>query len=503
MSDEPVVVVGSGPCGAIAAAQLVSRGLDVVMLDAGLRAPSGLLVRAAGNTVVRRMGWSEYSTDRHDRSSQPHVDWVSSLSLGGLSNYWTGAVPRFAPKDFTDGARLDERFRWPITYDDLVPYYELAEGHLTVTAGEPILGVPSNVKRFNCRLSADWGEIIRSAARRGDGIGAVPLAKGKPWMVVRRGTEFDSYHCILMPMRRVPRFRLVRGAHVVRLNWSSVTGRVDSLDYVDRQSKRLERLAARAVVVAAGAIDSTALLLRSTSEDFPTGLGNTEGLVGRYLHDHPRDWWPATPHRRLGALAHPVYIARVAHADAEPLLATSLTLGLAARRDRLRTYARLPAPQFGVQVFGTMVPKPEVGVALGGAADANPLAHRPVISLRYDPRARQNLESARERLQDIFAGAGISLTLTGPFFEPRPGSSVHYGGTVRMHGDRTFGVLDAWNRIYDVPNVAVCDSSCFTTGPEKNPTLTAMAIAARAADRLADDLDGGRSRAVRIDRDVV
>ena len=60
-----------------------------------------------------------------------------------------------------------------------------------------------------------------------------------------------------------------------------------------------------------------------------------------------------------------------------------------------------------------------------------------------------------------------------------------------MHADRAFGVFDAWNRVHDVPNLVVGDSSCFTTGPEKNPTLTAMALASRAADRLADDLAAG------------
>jgi choline dehydrogenase-like flavoprotein len=484
VSEEPLVVVGSGPCGAIAAAQLVARGLDVVMLDAGLRAPRGVLVRAAGNTVVRRMGWTEYSTDRHDPSSHPHVDWVSSLSHGGLSNYWTGAVPRFAPDDFTDGARLDERYRWPITYDDLVPFYELAERYLVVTAGDPIAGVPSNVKRFHYRLPADWQAIIDVAQRHGHGAGALPLAKGQPWMAVRRGTEFDSYHCIVAPLRQSSRFRFVSGAHVTRLSWSGAAGRVDAVEYVDRESRRVERVPTTAVVVTAGAIDSTALLLRSTSADFPTGLGNTEGLVGRYLHDHPREWWTASPGRRLPALAHPVYVARVPHDDANPLMATSLTLGLAAKAERLKTYVRMSTSQFGVQVFGTMVPAPDVGVALGGDRGADLLCP-PMISLRYDNDAVANLVAARQRLHEIFAEAGLRLTVPGPLHDGRPGSSVHFGGTVRMHDDREFGVLDRWNTIYDVPNVVVCDSSCFPTGPEKNPTLTAMAIAARAADRLA------------------
>jgi len=72
-----------------------------------------------------------------------------------------------------------------------------------------------------------------------------------------------------------------------------------------------------------------------------------------------------------------------------------------------------------------------------------------------------------------------------------PGGAVHYGGTARMHRSRQHGVLDEWNRPFDVPNLIVTDASCFTTNTEKNPTLTAMALSARAACRLADDLRTG------------
>ena len=170
MPDPDVVVVGSGPTGAMAAATLVERGADV--LDAGRRSPRAgwAVVRAAGNTVFRRMGWADYSTDRLDPASGPGVDWYSSLSLGGLSNYWTAAVPRFAPDDFVEGARLDERYRWPVTYEDLEPYYVAAEQRLGVTAGGPILRLPSNERRYEYRLPKDWQEIadasdVRATAR--------------------------------------------------------------------------------------------------------------------------------------------------------------------------------------------------------------------------------------------------------------------------------------------------------------------------------------------------
>ena len=71
-----------------------------------------------------------------------------------------------------------------------------------------------------------------------------------------------------------------------------------------------------------------------------------------------------------------------------------------------------------------------------------------------------------------------------------PGTSVHYGGTLRMHGEHEHGVVDRWNRVYDAPNVIIADASVFPTGPEKNPTLTAMALSMRAAENLANELIG-------------
>src|SRR5262249_30596128 len=112
---EPVVVIGSGPCGSIAAARLIERGAEVTLLDAGLEAPRGALVRAAGTRRLRRRDERALESNRHDDDATDHIDWISSRSLGGLSNYWTAAVPRFAPEDFTEGARLDERYRWPVT----------------------------------------------------------------------------------------------------------------------------------------------------------------------------------------------------------------------------------------------------------------------------------------------------------------------------------------------------------------------------------------------------
>ena len=449
------------------------------MLDAGLRAPSGVVVRAAGNTLYRRMGWKYYSTDRLGPGTPPDVDWVSSLSLGGLSNFWTAAVPRFAPEDFTEGGRLDERYVWPIAYEELVPFYELAEGMLQVTAGER--DTRRAVQRANVRVPAA-GRLARSRRarhRRG------PRRRGPS---DGQGTSVDdrvAWHRVQqLPLRRaaaavvtpIPS-RVGRPGHTDS-KCSGAAGHADGVEYVDRRSGTSESVRGRAVVIAAGAIDSTTIVLRSTSPDFPHGIGNSAGLVGRYLHDHPREWWQATSERPLRALAHPVYAARTPHGTGDPLLATSLTLGLSAKIGAASHVLRWP----DVHVRGA-------GVRHHGADPGPSASHsihrRTTIRGHAGPRSRCATTSGRSTTWSRHA-TGFAICSRPPAFRStcpgrstssRPGSSIHFGGTLRMHADPAFGVVDAWNRMHDVPNVVVCDSSCFTTGPEKNPTLTAMAIA--------------------------
>jgi choline dehydrogenase-like flavoprotein len=301
-------------------------------------------------------------------------------------------------------------------------------------------------------------------------------------MVAARGNEFTSYHCIVRPLLRDPLFRLEADAHVVRLRHSPSRRAVDAAVVAGPDGTREVR--GRAFVLAAGALDTTEILFRSTSDDFPTGLGNASGLLGRYLHDHPRVWWPARLSRPMRALSHPLYLSRGPFGGASPLMANGMTIGLASPRDRVRALLGRRCDRVGVQVFGTMVPSPDSSVSLRGSPPDTDRSSHLAIDLVFDDAARRNLDAAGDRFADVLADAGLPVEV-GPSHELHPGQSVHLGGTVRMHRDPAHGVLDEWNRMHDVANVVVCDSSCFTTGPEKNPTLTAMAIAARAARHLA------------------
>ena len=112
------------------------------------------------------------------------------------------------------------------------------------------------------------------------------------------------------------------------------------------------------------------------------------------------------------------------------------------------------------------------------------------INIRRPPESDRLLERTRDEVLDILTRAKAGPKVTVWKIE-EPGNSIHFGGTCRMHASPRYGMLNGWSRLHAVPNVMVADSAAFTTGPEKNPVLTAMTLSARGADRLARDLRAG------------
>jgi choline dehydrogenase-like flavoprotein len=267
---------------------------------------------------------------------------------------------------------------------------------------------------------------------------------------------------------------------------------VAAVIYYDRIAHSERRLPCAAVVVAAGPLSSAKLLFDSACPDFPEGLGNTEGILGRYLHDHPLDMCIIGLEKMLPRLGHPAYLTRAPYNESPPLLAASCTIGARmSTSDRILGLLPTPTKTFGVVIFGTMIPteqnfmrphpeqKDEFGLPLLD------------LHIGYDEETRRPTVSARERLLAILESAGYRGSIRWSLPQLTPGSSVHYGGTVRMHSSPEYGMLDGWNRLRSVDNVVVADASCFTTGVEKNPVLTSMALALRAGRRLAGDLKRG------------
>ncbi len=492
-ADDRVVVIGSGPPGAAAALFLARAGLQVLLLEAGLETGArGLTVRVQGLTVAKRKGTLR-QREGVRRTGDPNAQLFEELAPGGLSNHWSCAVPRFSTEDFDDAARAGEAHVWPVTYADLAHWYDQVEPLLHVAGPrESTRQLPAPQARHWRTLAEDWAPLAELARSRGRSLVPMPYAYGADTTFTRSGTPFNSFVRLIEPELRQGRIDVRFGARVARLEWSPSKRRVDAVTYRDHSSGAEGRVPCRAVVVAGGALNTPQVLLQSKSADFPDGLGNTHGVLGRYLHDHPLGKVVIDVARPMSI--HPAaYLTRLDLSRSKVPLYAAACMQWCSASDLAKSVLKRHPKRLrtiGFSVFGTMAATRDNYVALDETHRGPDGAPGLELNIRHPAEALPPLEEARDELLSLLGSAGFDPQMRVWKVEDA-GNSNHYGGSCRMHASPEFGMVNAFSRLHAVPNVAVTDSSVFTTTPEKNPVLTSMALAARAANRLAEDLKSG------------
>jgi len=489
---ERVVVIGTGPAAAASAVVLSEAGQEPLLLEAGSgNARLGLTARVRGLTFAKLRPTLGRRTDLTMRGD-PRAELFEALAPGGLSNHWACAVPRFSPDDFEDAARAGVEYTWPLGYADLTPWYDRVEPLLHIAgSASDVPRLPAGRFRDRWSLGPEWEAVAREVSASGRDLVAMPYAYGAETIVTRAATAFNAYTRLIQPISQQGRLSVRFDTRVERLEWSNTERRVVAVLGRDARTGAQLRIPCRGVVLAAGAVNSAQILLESTSAEFPDGLGNRHGVLGRYLHDHPLAKIVVDLGRRV-SLAPASYVTRQSLERSDPLYAAACMQWNAASHMARTVLAGHPGQtrRLGYSVFGTMIPTREDCIAIDRRAPA--AARSPLLfSLRYPERAVRELERAKDELLASLERVGWAPRLR-VFHVEVPGNSVHYGGTCRMHESPRFGVVDAFSRVHGVGNVVVADSAVFTTGPEKNPVLTAMALAARASDRLDHDLRTNR-----------
>jgi choline dehydrogenase-like flavoprotein len=516
------IVVGSGATGGCAAKELTQRGLRVALLEAGPAVSfSETVVDHAmrGSSTVSAAGDGPDAgpaADRQEIQARCYVygaatahlfvddldnpythpedkpfEWIRGRVVGGRLHTWGRMCLRMSDLELKAAGRDGIGVDWPISYADLAPYYDRVEAYMRVCGtpeGLPQLPdgpfaeaphVSAGERAFKAAVERDWSSRRVTGAR-------IALAPADAML----STAGKTGRLTLLPDSVVAEVLL--GAN----------GRARGVRFVERASGAERELAGRLVVLCASTIESTRILLNSASADHPQGLGNSSGLLGHNLMDHTygvgiegvamqRVHGPG--HSTLYGCAIPSF-RNVTESDVDFARGYGVEMQVhtpvAGLVGRLRAARRELPGQFWMSCFGEVLPRHENRVTLDPArkdAWGVPVAH---IECEYGENEARMAADQVERLLEMAAAAGFTVEKTNAELAP-PGLSIHEMGTARMGSDPASSVLDPFARSWEVENLYVTDGSCFVSGGYQNPTLTMMAITARACDHAVERLRTG------------
>jgi len=547
-TDFDAIVVGSGMTGGWAAKELTELGLRTLVLEAGRpitpeqdyveHKPSwempfrGLGDRRA--TASRQpiqshsVSFDELSqvfwTDDVDNPYSTPADrpfyWFRARQVGGKSIIWGRQVYRWSDLDFEANLRDGIAVDWPIRYKDIGPWYDHVERFIGVSGQkEGLAQLPDGEflppMALNCaeqhvrqRMQERFGRdrvltIGRVANLTAAHNGRAPCHYCGP---CHRGcitrSYFSSINATLPAARATGRLTLRPFSIVKRLVYHSKQNRVTGVRIIDAQTKQERDYTARVVFLCASALESARILLNS-------GLANSSGQVGRNIMDHIKwggasgqfDGW--TDRRVIGERPNGTYVARFRNVSSRhPDFIRGY--GFQGGADRSGWEAALHAPGIGRAFkarlsqlgpwtmsfagFGEMLPREQNRATLHPTlvdAWGIPSLH---IDCRWSDNElaiHRDMSVAAAELLEATGATHIEPSTSGP---STPGGTNHEMGTARMGRDPKTSVLNGWNQTWDVPNLFVTDGAAMTSSGCQNPSLTYMALTARACHYAVDQL---------------
>jgi choline dehydrogenase-like flavoprotein len=537
-----VCVVGAGPAGALVTHRLANRGFDVVVLEAGPRFDfedrKERMERAIRPGHDPNSVW-EMGGPRDEYSSAGErfypLNRARVKGVGGTTLHWQGMVMRFHESDFE---------AWPIDYAELRPYYADAERALGVAGADDNPYAPPREKPFPMPAfepSHSDSVFAEACERLGVTMHSVPNARNsdsydgrsscvgygtcKP--VCPSGAKYSADHHV--EKAEAEGARVIDRVPVQRLEHDDSGERVTAAVYAtpDGETHRQE---AGEFVLAAGGVEIPRLLLLSESDEYPDGLANSSGAVGRYFMDHLFAGMGGTIDRETRQ-NHVGFITSECHQFYDdPTQSTEGTAGGIPEWSSGETTGgdgenREPTPdaikleflnyagpspveralsgdQFGDDLLGTLREGYGNSIAMGGLVGQRPrrenrvtLDHSttddrgnpvPEIHWRMDAQTEASLRRANEIQRAVMDELGVDVSWTvGP---ENTGPAFHHMGTTRMGTDSDESVVDPQMRSHDLDNLSVASSSVFVTSGAMNPTLTIAALALKAADHVDERL---------------
>ena len=560
-----VCVIGSGAGGGMAAMVLTQAGANVVMLEAGPMWDSTTdsfmfawpynTPRRGAATPERQFGEFDgalggWTIDGEPYTSAPGntFDWFRSRMLGGRTNHWGRISLRFGPHDFQrktlDGLGDD----WPISYDDLKPYYDKIDRFIGIF-GAP-LGMPNEPDGiFLPPPKPRCYELLIKQASERLNIPCVPsrlsiLTKplnnrpachycGQCGRGCATHSNFSSPSVLIPPALKTGRLKILTGAMAREVTIDDA-GLANGVTYIDKQTARDNHVRARIVVIAGGACESARLLLNSKSSKFPKGLANSSGAVGKYLMDstgtsvsgfipklmdstpHNEDgvggmhlytpWWldnskldfPRGYHIELGGGR------RMPNAGFGSGIHNFTSVDVAGRphafggygKELKNDYRRLYGATVNFAGRGEMIPNADSYCEI----DPTVVDKWGIPVLRFHYKWSDYELNQVKHMQETFRA--IIQEMGGTSTSPMPSKDEGYGiaaggriihevGVTRMGKDPSTSVLNKNCQAHDVKNVFVADGGPLPSQADKNCTWTILALSMRTAEFIADARKAG------------
>lgn len=510
-------VIGLGAAGCWAVKTLTENGLRVVALDAGrLLSPKDLPRDVTSTSHLRKIlfgsKWVQSrSMSFHPRLRHLYVDdksnpystrggddflWIRGRQVGGRLHTWARMALRLSEADFARRDAEGTGPSWPISYEDLAPYYDRVETFHGLRGAREGLAVLPDGKVSEC------GELTEAAA----------LFKHKieqRWprrRVIVPRTLRDGIAPIPAPLQcalATKRLEMITDAPASRILLNDGGDRAVGVEYVDAQERKLSTVSADLVVLCASSIESVRILLHSRMTHRGRGIGNDYDQVGRHVLDHNLVVAAGSTgdnYRRFVSELEPRPVRPLDLGSALDFYIPDFSATLEGRSFTrgFGIQGRITPPHWSMAAFGEMLAHPDNRVTLSNRKDAFgiPAAN---ISLQRRRNDLDMIEAQREQIRTLADAADLRIemplprllrTLLWKAVGPKVGvmhlgMAIHETGGARMGCDPRTSVANSRNQVWGVPNLLVTDGSCFPSSGCQNPTLTIMALTARACELAA------------------
>jgi choline dehydrogenase-like flavoprotein len=543
------IVIGSGMSGGWAAKEFTEKGLKTLVLERGKEVthvkdyPTTNMfpwefdhkgeiphdIQKENPVVSRCYAFKEDSSHFFVKDTEhPYVqdkpfDWIRGYQTGGKSLLWARQVQRWSDLDFEGPARDGFAVDWPIRYSDIAPWYSHVEKFVGVSGNKdglpnlpdgeflPAMELTAVEKYFKNFVSENYSgrDVIIGRCAHITGNYEYYAKQGRGLCqsrnLCKRGCPFGGYfssNSSTLPWAANTGNLTMRSNAVVHsIIYDEEKEKATGVVVTDAITKETTEYYAPIIFVNASALNTNLILLNSTSERFPYGLGNDNGLLGKYVAFHnyragvSGEYEGLMEYTTAGRRPNSGYIPRFRNLQKQE---TNFLRGYAAGfggnrsidTDRSEIGAALQHqllhPKYGTwrvgsHMMGETIPKEDGQVTLDKTQKDQwgiPLLK---VSVGYDQNDEEMIKDYLEQMTDMFESAGFRNIRTRDD-KRAPGLDIHEMGGVRMGHDPKTSLLNKWNQLHSCKNVYVTDGACMTSTSTQNPSLTYMALTARAVD---------------------